>query len=98
MRLNTDRAIAMSALDLKRTYSEEASTLGFHSVYRLWDDAADEGVWLTNRVGELLAFALTEVQRDCDGDIKAWRFEHSDRQPRAKPGAPAPLALIIWNE
>jgi hypothetical protein len=103
-RLNEHRAITEVALDSKgfgsgqRTFSEEASTLGFHGVYRLWDDAADEGVWVRSRIGLMLAFALTEVQRDREGDIQAWKFEFSDRQRVRWPGSPGPLALIIWND
>ena len=60
----------------KRIFSEEASTLQFHNVVRLFDDACDEGILIrSTRSGKVEAFYLAETKRDADGDVTVWKFQ-----------------------
>lgn len=51
----------------------EASDIGLRDFVRLYDDAADVGLWIQNRnSGASVAFYLSEERRDADGDVQVW--------------------------
>lgn len=77
-----------------RLLSEEASTLGFRDVGRLYDDAADVGIAIEreeHRRGRVVRFCLSEVKRDADRDVMWWEFVPCPESLRAVP------ALSGWR-
>jgi hypothetical protein len=77
-KLNLSRYLSTRELHYDKatlTFSEEASTCRFPGPYRLYDDAADEGVWVkSHKTGETLPFMLIEHDKDREGDTRFWRF------------------------
>lgn len=65
------------ALDEPPGLSEEASTLGFNSMYPLFKEVLTKGVWVRRRNGQLAPFFHTHTQRDGDGDIQVWTFAYA---------------------
>jgi hypothetical protein len=65
---------------------EEASTCGFDSLYPLFREAQERGVWVRRLDGQLVPFRHTMTQRDMDGDIQSWHFMYQHH------------ALTIFND
>lgn len=58
-----------------KTFSEEASTVGFTGSCMLFDDACDVGIHLkSHRTGKIEPFYLSKTVKDSEGDIQAWEF------------------------
>lgn len=58
-----------------RLLSEEAGTCGFSRCQRLYDDAADVGIYIHNpKTGRTEAFYLDKTD-EIEGDVLAWRFK-----------------------
>lgn len=76
--LNTARALNTNTMHWDyetKTLSAEASTCRYNGCYRLYDDAADFGVWVkSHKTNKLVPFSLQEQEKDADGDTRFWRF------------------------
>ncbi len=94
-KLNTSMALSTLTMvwDCKtRKLSEEASTVHYHHSYRLYDDAADFGVWVkSHRTGKMMPFTLKSEVTDPDGDVQAWEFEGWDQSGKVAD-------LVIFND
>lgn len=82
--------------DLK-TFTAEASDLnhtGCNFLGRLYDDAADVGFCLvSHKTGAVEPFYLDNVDRDREGDVRAWEF-----LPVNKALREGGIKLTIFND
>lgn len=77
------------------TLVAEASTLGYHSPSRIYDDACDVGVAVrSDKTGKTIRYYLSD-QDVCNEDVAGWRFEPIAEDARRIPGAARTKLLII---
>lgn len=58
------------------TFVTMASNLGRNHPSRIFDDACDEGyVVISERTQRRVIFALSQTQRDAEGDVICWDFD-----------------------
>lgn len=76
-----------------RTFSCEASTIGFHRFVQIFDDACDEGVYLeSHKTGKIIPFTFTKADMN-DGDVCGWWLEsYSTDRSQEK------MKLLIIND
>ena len=90
-KINMNRALdagRMSYSASNKTFSTEASTVGYSASYHLYDDALDVGVHVISpRTGKSEAFVATNIKRDREGDIMQWEFS-----------GPNHWKLVIFND
>ena len=83
-----------------KTLSAEASSLGLRPgqtpLYRLYDDAADFGMFLSTRAGEPTAWYLNEEIKN-EGDLMAWEFRPCVETIRKYPALKT-WAVIVFND
>jgi hypothetical protein len=65
-----------------RRFTAELSDLG-RGFGRVYDDASDEGFTIVGKTGREVAFAVTRIKRDSEGDLLYWDLAPADHRERA---------------
>lgn len=59
--------------------ASEASTCGFSGCQKLYNDAADVGIYIqSHKTNAVQAFVLNDVIVEDEGDVLAWKFKSLD--------------------
>jgi hypothetical protein len=82
----------------RRSFCAEISSLGRMPWSQLYDDAIDEGLILENpKTGREVAFVLSNVKHDREGEILQWEFIPLGELVRQNPQL-CGVTLMIFND
>ena len=76
----------------------EASELHNQHLQRMYDDACDVGLAVrSEKTGNVVEYALTEVDRDGEFEVLCWVYEPTDESVRLVPGCEN-TSVLVYND